>query len=156
MAFRAEETGSERACGACSLCCKLLPIAELDKPHDRWCVHCRPGNGCTIYDSRPTPCRNFACNWLADRAAGEHWYPLKSRMVVQITPVGDHNYDLFVDVHVDSGAPNAWRAEPYHSELRQMSASPRTLVRIFYGSRIWFMLPDGEVEVKKQAGSGNG
>ena len=28
-----------RACGACSLCCKLLPIAALDKPHDRWCMH---------------------------------------------------------------------------------------------------------------------
>jgi hypothetical protein len=147
----AETTTQEtvRACGACSLCCKLLPIAALGKPHDQWCTYCRPGNGgCTIYESRPQTCRSFACNWLADPTIGEHWYPLKSKMVVQITGGHDDKYDVFIDVLVDRGAPDVWRTEPYYSELRHMSAASRTLVRVFYGSRTWIVLPDQEVEVK--------
>ena len=56
-----------RACGACSLCCKLLQIdePELKKPANEWCRHCRPGKGgCAIYDERPPVCRDFACEWL--------------------------------------------------------------------------------------------
>lgn len=144
----AQETG--RTCGACSLCCKLLPIAALDKPHDEWCAHCRPGNGgCTIYENRPQTCQTFACHWLAFPNVGDHWYPLKSKMVVQVTGGHDENYDVFIDVHVDRAAPNAWRTEPYYSELRRMSAAARTLVRVFHGSRIWMMLPDGDVELKR-------
>lgn len=138
-----------RSCGACSLCCKLLPIAALEKPHDRWCLHCRPGRGgCAIYAARPETCRDFDCLWLADPQVGEHWYPLNSKMVVQRTGGHDARYDIFVDVHVDRGASEAWRAEPYYSELRRMAGAGRTLVRIFYGSRIWMMLPGGEVELK--------
>jgi hypothetical protein len=140
---------TERSCGPCSLCCKLLPIAALDKAHDQWCTYCRPGDGgCTIYEDRPPTCRSFVCNWLADPKVGDHWYPLKSKMVVQITGGHDDKYDVFVDVHVDRGAPNVWRAEPYHSELQRMSTAHRTLVRVFYGSRIWIVLPDREVEAK--------
>ena len=131
------------------MCCKLPPIAALGKPADRWCTHCRPGKGCTIYESRPQPCRSFGCSWLAVPAVGDHWYPLKSKMVVQIAEVADDNYDVFVDVHVDKGAPDAWRAEPYYSELQRMSAAARTLVRVFYGSRTWIMRSGGEVEVRR-------
>ena len=108
-----------RACGACSLCCKLLPIAALEKPHEKWCAHCRPGAGCTIYESRPETCRSFACHWLADPAAGEYWAPLKSRMVVQITGGHDATYQRFVDVHIDRTVTDAWRQEPYAADLRR-------------------------------------
>jgi hypothetical protein len=143
----------QRSCGACSLCCKLLPVAALGKPHDRWCDRCRPGDGgCSIYETRPQICRDFACAWLASATVGEHWYPQHSKMVVQITGGHDANYDFFVDVHVDRGAPDAWRAEPYYSELQRMSAAQRTLVRVFYGNRTWMMLPDGDVEMKRGPG----
>jgi hypothetical protein len=44
-----------RECGDCSMCCKLLEIADADiaKPRNQWCKHCKPGSGCTIYDTRP-------------------------------------------------------------------------------------------------------
>jgi hypothetical protein len=142
------ETG--RSCGACSMCCKLLPIAALGKPADRWCTYCSPGSGgCTIYENRPQTCKSFICNWLGDPIFGDHWYPLKSKMVVQITGGHDDKYDVFVDVHVDQGAPDAWRAAPYYSELQHMSAANRTLVRVFYGSRTWIVLPDTDVEVRR-------
>ncbi len=146
----AEDMTSNRACGACSLCCKLLPIAALEKPHDRWCAHCRPGaGGCTIYDSRPQTCRTFSCHWLADPAAGEHWAPLKARMVVQITGGHDAAFERFVDVHVDRGAAEAWRNEPYAGDLRRLSADPRTLVRIFQGNRTFVVRPGEVLEVKR-------
>ncbi|MGH6818200.1 MAG: YkgJ family cysteine cluster protein [Methylovirgula sp.] len=144
------DTSQQRACGACSLCCKLLPVAALNKPHDRWCTHCRPGNGgCTIYETRPQTCREFDCLWLAEPSVGEHWYPLQSKMVVQITGVHADDYDTFVDVHVDQAAPDAWRAEPYHSDLQRMSCAARTLVRVFYGDRTWFVRPDADFEAKR-------
>jgi len=139
-----------RACGACSLCCKLLPIAALDKPHDQWCPHCRPGaGGCTIYESRPETCRSFSCHWLADSSVGEHWAPLKSKMVVQITGGHDAAYDRFVDVHVDRGAADAWRAPPYAGDLARLAALPRTLVRVFYGSRTFIVRPHEVLEIKR-------
>src|SRR5262249_4530121 len=56
--WKAAAMTNKRECGKCSLCCKLLPIQELNKPIDTWCPHCRPGHGgCTIYSSRPSECR---------------------------------------------------------------------------------------------------
>jgi hypothetical protein len=138
-----------RACGACSLCCKLLPVAALEKPHEKWCAHCRPGAGCAIYESRPETCRSFACHWLADPAAGEYWAPLSSRMVVQITGGHDATYRRFVDVHIDRGATDAWRREPYAADLRRMSADPRTLVRVFQGRRSFIVQPGEVLEMKR-------
>ncbi len=142
----AEDPTLQRACGACSLCCKLLPIAALDKPHDRWCAHCRPGAGCMIYDSRPQTCRSFACQWLADPAAGEHWAPLKCKMVVQITGGHDAAFERFVDVHVDRGGADAWRREPYAADLRRLSADPA-----HFGAHL-----PGQSDLRRAAGRGAG
>lgn len=51
-------------CGACSMCCKLLRIKPLDKPENKWCTHCLVGKGCTIYETRPEPCRDFVCMYI--------------------------------------------------------------------------------------------
>lgn len=53
-----------RVCGACTLCCKLLAVQELNKPTNKWCDHCIPGNGCKIYNGRPFSCKEFECGWL--------------------------------------------------------------------------------------------
>ena len=60
-----------RSCGECSLCCKLLRIEAFNKPVGTWCSHCAPGRGgCTIYETRPTECRDFYCAWLTTPALG--------------------------------------------------------------------------------------
>jgi hypothetical protein len=62
---RKAETG--RNCGSCAECCFVMEVEdpELTKPNNVWCAHCRPGRGgCTIYSTRPTECRIFACDWL--------------------------------------------------------------------------------------------
>src|ERR1700730_9081766 len=56
-----------RACGACTMCCSALEIAELRKPAGPLCGHCRKAGGCTIYSERPQVCRDFECEWLTRR-----------------------------------------------------------------------------------------
>lgn len=53
-----------RSCGHCTACCKPMPILETGKPIGVWCEHCDKGVGCRIYAHRPTPCREFVCQWL--------------------------------------------------------------------------------------------
>ena len=58
-------------CGQCSMCCKVLPIAELGKPQMTWCGHFRKGLGCSIYADRPTACKDFRCVWLHGVLCGD-------------------------------------------------------------------------------------
>ena len=75
---------TERACGDCSLCCKLAYIPELNKSIDSWCRHARPGvGGCSIYPDRPPSCRDFNCGWLVGaRELGDEWFPARCKMIV--------------------------------------------------------------------------
>ena len=53
-----------KTCGSCTLCCKVVGVAELKKPADVWCGHCNKAKGCKIYDTRPLECRTFYCLFL--------------------------------------------------------------------------------------------
>jgi hypothetical protein len=55
---------SERVCGGCTACCRTHRIPELEKPEGDWCIYCKIGRGCRIYDERPKTCRDFRCAWL--------------------------------------------------------------------------------------------
>lgn len=63
-----EQRAAQRACGSCSLCCRVLRVEELAKPAGRDCVHQRreggAAGGCGIYPSRPAICRDYRCLWL--------------------------------------------------------------------------------------------
>lgn len=72
----------DRSCGACTLCCKLVSIDALGKPHGVWCQHCAVGKGCKIYDEKPEECTTFKCLWLYDRRLDESWYPARSKCVL--------------------------------------------------------------------------
>jgi len=127
---------SERKCGTCSLCCKLLYISELNKPIDKWCGHCRPGRGgCTIYADRPVNCRTFVCHWLAGHT-DDLWYPARCKMVL----LQMHKDHLLVDV--DPNFPNAWRREPYYATLRSYAA-PGLLIEVRIGLRCVGLDADG-------------
>src|SRR6516162_2640123 len=109
----------KRACGTCSLCCKLLGITALDKPADTWCKHCKPGqNGCQIYADRPSACRTFDCGWLSGlREFGDEWFPARCKMVLVPRNPTLSLSDGGIMVAVDPTFPNAWRREPYYSQL---------------------------------------
>lgn len=49
-------------CGTCTVCCTLTIVKELEKLAGDVCEYC--DSGCTIYNKRPDPCREFKCAYL--------------------------------------------------------------------------------------------
>jgi len=105
-----------RSCGVCSLCCKLLPVAELGKPAAQWCVHAVRGGGCGNYADRPATCRQFFCAWRRDPSLGAEWKPDLARFVLS----RDSAAQALV-VTVDPGMPLSWKRQPYYERLKRMS-----------------------------------
>jgi hypothetical protein len=125
------------------MCCKLLRIAELDKPKDKWCPNFAAGTGCSIYADRPPSCREFVCRWLINPTLGPEWKPNVCKMVL------DYRTGILV-VHVDPAASGAWRQEPYYSAIRQMAAkgfSSNELVMVIEKGRSIVILPDREMDM---------
>lgn len=134
---------NRRQCGDCSLCCKVLGIPELEKPKDSWCANFTAGIGCRIYERRPLSCRNFSCRWLDDPTMGPEWKPSSCKMVVGSRP------GLFV-VHVDPAVSQPWRAEPFLSVLKRLSAqglNKGVIVMVIEKRRTIVILPDREVDL---------
>lgn len=132
-----------RDCGGCTLCCKVLGIAALDKPKGRWCPHCAPGKGCGAYEARPDECRTFNCLWLQRENLGPEWRPDRAKFVM--CPTTDGSTLL---IQVDPGAPDAWRRAPYHARLRDWSraaSETRRQIVVMNGDRATIVLPDRDV-----------
>ena len=89
----AEDILAARTCGKCTACCRFLPIAEptLTKPMGVLCQHCKPGQGCTVYDLRPGACRGWNCGWRKLPNLGPGWRPDKSGIMLRM------DGDPFVD-----------------------------------------------------------
>ena len=129
-----------RSCAGCTMCCKLLEIGALNKPPGQWCPHCKVGEGCAIYETRPDECRSFNCLWLSDASIPEEWAPRNTRMVLA-------GAGAAIFVLVDPSRAGAWRNAPYHAKLRGWAAGmvPRggqILVR--EGREMFAILPDHE------------
>jgi hypothetical protein len=72
-----------RTCGTCTLCCKLLPVVELNKTAGEVCKHQRHFKGCTIYAKRPRSCHIWSCAWLEDTDLDERFKrPDKAHYVI--------------------------------------------------------------------------
>jgi hypothetical protein len=107
-----------RGCGSCQLCCKLLPVPDLQKPAGTKCRHARVGKGCTIYADRPFPCRVWACRWLADATATAGMpRPDRCHYVIDTAPDyitanapdGTSRRISVIQVWVDPAFRDAWR-----------------------------------------------
>jgi hypothetical protein len=137
------ERSMHKSCGDCTLCCKVMAIEQFAKPVSSWCPHCRPGRGCLIYDNRPAECRSFNCLWLVDDQLDQHWKPSKSRLVLTTSEDG-------IEVRCDPGFPDAWRKEPFRSEIREWAISGETLdmtVVVIVGQRMTLITPDREFDL---------
>jgi hypothetical protein len=133
-----------RECGSCTMCCKLLTISALAKPRDAWCTHCKPGKGCTTYDTRPAECRGFFCTWMLDGGFAPEWRPDRARFMLTIVAGGR------VVVHCDASAPAAWRREPFYSTIkawvaRRAGGQQEVLVRT--GGKAIFVTAGGEIDL---------
>ncbi len=134
-----------RACGGCTLCCKVLAVPSLDKPKDVWCPHCKTDWGCKIYDSKPGECDNFLCVYLVNPEIDEAWKPSKSRIVL-----ASENKGLKLVAYVDPARPDAWRKDPYYSHLRfwaQQAVQYKGQIIVCSAGKTWAILPDREVDL---------
>lgn len=137
-----------RACGTCSLCCKVVGVEELNKPIGAWCVHSKRQNGCAIYDARPHSCRTFMCQWLLAEGLGPEWKPDRAKFALLKSDAGRH-----LTAFVDPGHPGAWRRAPYYDALKRWAklgipaSGPLRLVDVMIGQRCVVVLPDRDVEM---------
>ncbi len=133
------EGPTDRSCGDCRLCCKLLLVEAPDedflKPQGKWCEHACD-SGCGIYDRKPKPCAKFVCAWL-NGAFSERDRPDRSHLVVCLEDgIGDDLRDgngkvIASDVPVWSvyeawaGVAQKPRAQQILSELERMTVRKR-------------------------------
>ena len=134
-----------RSCEGCGLCCMVPEVHALSKPLGTWCVHCKSRKRCDIYDTRPQECRDFNCGYLTLASIGEEWKPSKSKII--LTAENDGNRVLAL---VDPARPDAWRKEPFYSQLKDWAraAAPhhgQVVIRI--NRRAIVVLPEADVDL---------
>lgn len=131
--------------GRCSLCCKVLPVLELDKPQGKWCQHAGKGTGCRIYQdpARPDACSTWRCMWVGldenERLPGTLFAAL--RRPDQVHYVIEHGADVFyVDgkgigcmvIYPDLNYPDAWRRDKVLIEMIKAFAQSRVATMVRY------------------------
>jgi hypothetical protein len=134
-----------RACGACTLCCKVYDVPAVESVAGEWCRHAKPGRGCGIHETRPGHCRAFHCLWMTEGWLGPEWKPERAKMVLSLDPATRN-----MNVQVDPGQANAWRREPYYAQLRRWavaSAPQRRHVLVHVNKTTTVILPDRDVSL---------
>ena len=137
-----------RECGTCTLCCKVAAVEEFDKPNGVWCSHCVSGKRCTTYDTRPSSCRDFYCQWRVEQRLGAEWKPDRAKFALIKTMGGQR-----VTALVDPGYPTAWRRSPYYETFKQWAvqgtrrAPDMYMVDVRIGQRCIVILPDRDVDM---------
>ena len=137
------QPNGNRVCGDCQLCCKLLPVNSLDKPHGTKCRHQRVGKGCMIYATKPWECEAWNCRWLVNDEAQELPRPDRSHYVLDVMP--DYVHQVIeatgerIDIPVmqiwcDPAFPNAWRDHRCMAYIEKMAATRQVATIIRWGS----------------------
>lgn len=129
-----------RDCGSCTLCCKVYDVPAVESVAGSWCKHCLPGRGCGIHATRPDHCRAFFCLWMTQSFLGPEWKPDKARFVLTMDPATS-----WLFVQLDPGAPQAWRKEPYLTQLRRWAAAGNRPVIVFLNKSATAVLPTHDV-----------
>lgn len=126
------------------MCCKILEIKTINKPKGQWCQYCLNHSSCSIYTTKPTECSAFSCGYLALPDLPPIWHPATSKIVLSVE--GEHS----LIAYVDESRPDAWRKEPYISQLRdwsQTALDQGKQVLVSIGSRCIIIFPDSEVDL---------
>jgi hypothetical protein len=134
-----------RACGGCTLCCKLLPVRTLGKPANTRCQHQRNGKGCAVYHKAafPAECAIWNCRWLgeADETAGLH-RPDRTGYVIDNMPdliklsdgEGGEREIPAIQVWVDPARPEAWRDKALWAYAEKQAKDHGEAMLVRFGS----------------------
>ena len=138
---------TNRECGDCQTCCRIMPVEEINKPANQRCQHQKSGLGCKIYPKRPMSCRIWSCMWLRGEGTNDLPRPDRSHYVIDsfpdtiflstTTPKGHEKIPMVcVQVWVDPRYPDAWD-EPRLKKYLDGRGMP---VIIRYGNDTGFVL----------------
>lgn len=74
-----------RSCGDCIACCvvPVIDTPELKKPEGVVCPNCT-GQGCAIYNRRPSVCREFNCGWKRIASMPAETRPDRSGIMITV------------------------------------------------------------------------
>lgn len=134
-----------KACGSCAMCCKLFDVGWLDKPKPagKWCHHCKPGTGCTIWQDLPKGCADYFCVWRLDPDLAPEWRPDRAHFILTHA-----HQDAPLAIVVDPAYPDAHRREPYASMLartaRDILEGRGSTIVIYRGEKRTLLFPDRE------------
>jgi len=126
MTLTVEVLETARRCGACQLCCRLLPVPPLGKRGGERCRHQRHGKGCAVYHKAgfPAACGLWNCRWLGNDA-GDVSRPDRSHLVIDIMPdfvtvhdgEGGESREEVIQVWIDPKFPDAHRDPAFRAWL---------------------------------------
>lgn len=104
----------QRQCGACQLCCRLLPVPPLDKKAGQRCTHQKFGKGCAVYRTSrmPRECGVWTCRWLVNDDTADLSRPDRSHYVIDVMP------DFITVIDNESG-------EKRHVQVVQVWCDPK-------------------------------
>ena len=130
-----------RECSDCSLCCKVVPVPQLQKAQDEWCKHCAPAGvkKCLIFNTpeRPYACGAYQCMWTRHYDWPEWLKPSRCRVVFERV-----NDKIMLGTG-DAGLPNHWKQDAKFKQfLRKMAASGVAVV-LRHGAEYHTFLPKG-------------
>ena len=143
-----EEVGvrsQPKPCGGCTVCCKVLGIGEAGKEPGILCSLALPRGGCGVHTRRPQNCADYQCLWTWAEPLDASWRPDVAGFLLNQRPDPAE-----LEVVVDPDRPDAWRLEPYHSQIRQW-ADPRngSITRVLVRTRgqVKVVFPDAEIDL---------
>jgi hypothetical protein len=131
---------TQRARGACNLCCRVFPIDELNKSAGQLCQHWQPQCRYGIYQTRPKTCSQYYCAWLLELVPDE-FQPSVSHMVL--------THDVSsgqLMVAVDPDCPNAWMQS---EKVRDISQQMYLLANVELVERVQELQPVPLRKVKR-------
>jgi hypothetical protein len=127
------------------MCCKLLPVAALEKPAGKACVHLARGGGCGIYPDRPHACRSFECVWLMDSEMPHRFRPDQTKVMLDQDAEG-----RWLVARCDPANPQAWRRGPMYAALKARAADTwgsGKIVLAVAGRRTWLIAPREDIDL---------
>lgn len=138
------ETPGTRKCGDCQLCCKLVPVEEIDKKAGVKCPAQKFKVGCRVYntDRMPMSCKFWSCRWLVNDDTTDLHRPDRSHVVIDVMPdlitATDDNTGVetkveAVQLWVDPAHPDAWK-DPAILAYLERRAEEGIVAIVRYGS----------------------
>jgi hypothetical protein len=147
-----------RKCNECTLCCKLVPVKELEKPANTRCQYQRQIKGCTIYHDlkMPISCSLWNCRWLVNDDTNDLARPDRAHYVIDIMPdsIIAQDQDRIIQVQTvqiwcDPNWPDAHR-DPKLREYLLRRGEEGIVGQIRYGSEYAIILIPPNMNMEKK------